>query len=215
MSRPKIDGLALVAVLFVCFILLNLFRDRFDLASAAVMRQPAGEAVIWQDSIGLDLAVGPPAAQETSPEPLAIDEIQLDQDALQMPYAEYAVTQGIHGFEYGHSAIDITAGKGAQILSPINGLITANLTDPAGGTILVIENERWIITLVHGLFSASAGDFVHQGEVVGVESNQGNTVDMDGNSCRDKDCGYHTHINIYDKKSGQNVDPLMIFPEFD
>lgn len=215
MSRPKIDGLALVAFLFVLFILHNLFEDWRDLAPAAAMSNPDQAAVVSQARKSLNGAAGQPKVAEIPVVLPAGDRLQLDQDALQMPYADYAVTQGLHGYEYGHTAIDITAGKGAQIHSPINGLVTANFTDPAGGTILVIENERWIVILVHGIFSIPAGEFVRLGQVVGLESNQGDTVDMEGRSCRGRDCGYHTHINVLDKRTGQNVDLLALFPVVD
>jgi murein DD-endopeptidase MepM/ murein hydrolase activator NlpD len=132
----------------------------------------------------------------------AVESVLLGHDSIQMPYEDYTVTQGVHGYEYGHLAIDITGGKEAEIQSPINGQITASFTDSVGSTILMIENDRWQITLVHGLFSASVGDFVRKGQVIGIESNQGNTVDLQGRSCMGRDCGYHTHINIFDKRSG-------------
>lgn len=212
MSRPRADGLAITAVLFAFFLAHNLYRDR------------SGQLDVSGEKIGISQAIFSQAAADADPageadgitgEPAqtpAEEGFALDQQAIEMPYPEYILTQGVHGFEYGHLAIDISAGKGAQINSPINGLVTASFADPVGSTILIIENDRWIVTLVHGLFEVSAGDFVRLGQALGRESNQGNTVDMEGNSCRGRDCGYHTHINIFDKQAGINIDPLLLFP---
>ena len=65
--------------------------------------------------------------------------------------------------------------------------------------------------LLHGIYSVSEGDFVALGQPVGQESNQGNTVDALGNSCRGRDCGYHSHINIFDKVLMMNVNPLDLW----
>ncbi len=48
------------------------------------------------------------------------------------------------------------------------------------------------------------------GQAVGVESNKGYTTDMQGRLCTGRDCGYHTHLNIFDKRLGQNVNPLKL-----
>lgn len=44
------------------------------------------------------------------------------------------------------------------------------------------------------------------------ESNIGYTLDMAGNLCAGRDCGYHTHLNVYDKRLGYNIDPLSLIP---
>jgi len=126
------------------------------------------------------------------------------------PYDNYIITQGLHGFSYGHAAIDIAAGKDAPIKSPITGTITQRYTDPIGNPILVIENEQYVVTFLHGKYSAQIGDEVGIGGFIGNESNLGNTRDMQGNSCRNRDCGYHTHLNVFDKQLNQNVNPLEL-----
>jgi hypothetical protein len=45
---------------------------------------------------------------------------------------------------------------------------------------------------------------------VGVESNLGYTTDMAGVPCWGRDCGYHTHLNVFDKRIGGNVNPLEL-----
>ena len=104
-------------------------------------------------------------------------------------------------------AIDIAAGKGAAIKSPISGVVGEHYFDAIGNPTLVIENERYEVTLLHGVYSVKLGDSLHVGDEIGTESNLGNTRDMQGNSCRGRDCGYHTHLNVFDKKLASNIDP--------
>jgi murein DD-endopeptidase MepM/ murein hydrolase activator NlpD len=126
------------------------------------------------------------------------------------PYKKYTVTQGLHGFSYGHMAIDLSAGKGSKIRSPINGVVTAKYVDSLGNTTLVIENKKYQVTLLHGKYNVSIDDVLTVGQVVGTESNKGNTTDMQGRSCRNRDCGYHTHLNVYNKLKDTNVNPLSL-----
>lgn len=214
MRRGKIDGMALFAFFLCLFFLLSAFRDRSSGSSARASLDSGMPAVKDRYLKNRDEKV----REESQASQLLVvadtsDRNRLDPDAIRMPYDEYAVTQGLHGFEYGHMALDISAGKGAQLKSPINGVVTAFYTDPVGSPILIIENQRWQVTLVHAIFTVSLGEYLLLGQVIGVESNQGNTVDMEGRPCRNRDCGYHTHINIFDKPLGQNVNPLVLFPD--
>jgi murein DD-endopeptidase MepM/ murein hydrolase activator NlpD len=124
------------------------------------------------------------------------------------PYERYTITQGPHGYAYGHMAIDLSAGKGAEILSPINGEVLELFIDEIGNPTLVIENKVYRVTLLHGNYTVCVGDQLDAGQVVGTESNQGYTTDMQANPCGGRDCGYHTHINVYDKQLGENINPL-------
>jgi murein DD-endopeptidase MepM/ murein hydrolase activator NlpD len=124
------------------------------------------------------------------------------------PYDSYTLTQGPHGFSYGHMAIDIAAGKGATIYSPINGQITEKFTDGIGNPTLAIENEIYKITMLHGVYDVKVGQTIKAGQIIGAESNLGNTTDMQGRSCRNRNCGYHTHLNVYDKRIQANINPL-------
>ena len=160
-----------------------------------------------------------PAPPQTSPAeeapavPVAPPAALSGPEAFVIPYAEYWVTQGPHGMSYGHYAIDIAAGKGEAITAPINGQVTQLFTDGIGNPTLVIENERYQVTLMHGRYTVQVGDELAIGDAVGTESNLGNTRDMNGNSCRNRDCGYHTHLNVYDKVAGGNVNPLEILSQ--
>jgi murein DD-endopeptidase MepM/ murein hydrolase activator NlpD len=124
------------------------------------------------------------------------------------PYDNYVITQGLHGYSYGHMAIDISGGKGTVIKSPITGVVSENYIDGLGNPTLVIENEEYKVTLLHGIYTVSIGDQLNAGQPVGTESNLGYTTDMQGNPCAGRECGYHSHLNVYDKRLGANVNPL-------
>ena len=126
------------------------------------------------------------------------------------PYDDYSLTQGPHGFSYRHMAIDISAGRGATIYSPIHGEITELFIDGLGNPTLVIDNKVYRVTMLHGIYTVHTGQSVNAGQIIGTESNLGNTTDMQGVSCRNRDCGYHTHLNVYDKRTGANINPLEL-----
>ena len=138
-------------------------------------------------------------------------EVQIagSQTAVSAPYKEYTLTQGLHGQSYGHLAIDIAAGRGEPILSPINGKVSDRYIDEYNNPTLIIENEAYIVTLLHGDYTVNSGDIIEIGDKIGSESNKGYTMDMQGNLCYGKEyCGNHTHLNIYDKRLQANVNPL-------
>jgi murein DD-endopeptidase MepM/ murein hydrolase activator NlpD len=206
MDRVRIDGLTIVAVVLVLFMGFNVLKDRglkkisiTEVSPVSLAAVPTGMPEQLVSTGGVD--------HITPSENIAQIE---DPDAIASPYDEYILTQGIHGEWYGQMAIDISAGKGATIKSPINGLVTALFVDEYGNTNLIIENDHFRITMFHGLYSVNAGDHVELGQPVGKESNQGYTVDAQGRPCRGRNCGYHTHLNIYDKLLGTNVDPLPL-----
>ena len=125
------------------------------------------------------------------------------------PYDDYVLTQGLHGYSYGHMAIDLAAGVGATIKAPITGEITELYTDAYNNPTLVIENDRYKVMFLHGNYTAVLGQTFKQGDAIGAEGNNGYTMDSAGNLCYGRaGCGYHTHLNVFDKQLGQNVNPL-------
>jgi murein DD-endopeptidase MepM/ murein hydrolase activator NlpD len=153
------------------------------------------------------------SAEEASPAPAAPPASLPGAEAFIMPYGDYILTQGPHGMSYGHYAIDLAAGKGEPILSPINGRVKQLYVDGIGNPTLVIENELYEVTMMHGIYDVVLGQEIQVSQEVGTESNQGNTRDMSGNSCRNRDCGYHTHLNVFDKRADSNVNPLDLLPK--
>ncbi len=148
-------------------------------------------------------------AKEAKKEPTDEEEEAPDGGAaaIRSPYERAVLTQGPHGMSYGHYAIDISGGKGAALHAPISGEVSALFVDQYNNTTLIIENEVYQVLMLHGNYTVSEGQRVEIGEVVGKEWNNGYTLDWNGNLCAGRDCGYHTHLNVYDKRLGQNVDP--------
>lgn len=185
--RLRIDGLVFVALGLIVVMGSSLISDRDGNAAA-----PASDQVVLKQT-----------AESITPK-------EMDYTAFAAPYDRYTITQGPHGFWYGHMAIDIAAGKDTPIKSPINGIVTNLFIDQWGNPNLVIENDVFRVTLLHGNYGVPVGEIVALGQEVGVESNIGFTTDMQGNSCAGRNCGYHTHMNVFDKRLGENINPLEL-----
>ena len=182
MLGKRIDGITLAAIIFMGFLFVRLMAD---VIGASAVNTGGMQVAQAQASI-------------------------IDDDAFAAPYKKYTLTEGLHGQSYGHLAIDIAAGKDAKIHAPINGVVSAKFIDQYGNTTLVIENEHYEVLMLHGNYSVSEGQQVEIGQVVGTESNNGYTTDMAGRPCAGRDCGYHTHLNVYDKQLEKNVSPLNL-----
>lgn len=191
-GHPSADVISIGAVLLIVIMLLGAW---WQVSRAAPPPTPTP----------IPLPVGHAPQPTPTPERGRAD----DPTLVIAPYlTEYWITQGVHGTSYGHAAIDLAAGEGTTIASPINGIVAGNYIDQYGNTTLLIENELYLVTLLHGLYTALEGEKVRIGQSVGTESNIGYTMDMQGNLCWNRDCGYHTHLNIFDKQLQQNVNPL-------
>jgi hypothetical protein len=227
-SRGRQNGLTIVGLAFFIFMILNVLKDQgwlgFSLdpnapslaavASHLSTPRPADrslQATPAQRRIELTQPDATTASPQAGEAPVA-STAAIDSNAIAPPYKHYILTQGPHDFQAGEMAIDIADGKGATILSPINGWVSNFYIDDLGNTTLLLENDRYIVELLHGLYTVKVGEAVTLGQPIGKESNQGNTADPNGVSCRGRDCGYHTHINIFDKSLGTNVNPLDLFP---
>jgi murein DD-endopeptidase MepM/ murein hydrolase activator NlpD len=208
------DGLTVAAIGVIVLMGFGLLRDAGVFGASEKRNVSASSAEPTQALVATQAVV---AIQESGSggEQTQVDSLPavapIDADAIAAPYDHFIITQGIHGAEYGHMAIDISAGKGATIKSPINGTVTKLYIDDWGNPSLTIENDHYAIELLHGLFSVKVGDQVTIGQPIGTESNQGNTFDGMGRPCAGRDCGYHTHVNVFDKRLGTNVNPFLIF----
>jgi len=203
-TQQSFDSLALVALVLIVFGGFMVFRD----INSKNKDLPIGGEMA-ANQIAAD-SIDPQAQTEDVGSGRAAPSSAIDPSLAAPPYDQYTLTQGPHGFSYGHMAIDITAGKNAVIKSPIQGWVTDLYTDQYGNPTLVIENEYYQVTMLHGKYKVAAGDQVELGQMVGRESNLGYTKDYLGRSCRNRDCGYHTHLNIFDKRIGTNVNPLSV-----
>jgi hypothetical protein len=172
--------------------------------------------VIWAASLQhqptATITAGETAVSQPNTQPETSAPIIGDPLAFIAPYAQYTITQGPHGMSYGHYAIDLAAGRGSEITSPINGVVAQLYVDEYGNPTLVIENEVYVVTFLHGDYSVAVGDKLKAGQPIGAESNKGYTMDMAGNLCYNREwCGNHTHLNVYDKRIRSNVNPLELF----
>ncbi len=122
------------------------------------------------------------------------------------PYSYYKITQGLHDCAIGVPAVDLISLTDGRILSPITGRVTRNDKDRLGNTVLEITNDRYRVRLLHGLYEVQSGARVSRGQVIGRESNQGNTYSLWGGD------GAHTHISIYDLASRGWIDPAHFIP---
>lgn len=138
-----------------------------------------------------------------------------DEDSqIQLPYiGGYTVTSDCnHGGAYiSNCPIDLAAGNGTPLYSPITGKITSfTPADQYGNPVWIVENSRYKVLLLHADFTATIGN-VSIGQQIGTESNKGYTLcSIDGKPPNGRNCGYHTHIEIVDKITGQSINPLQL-----
>lgn len=200
--RTRIDSMTLVGVAILL------------LFAVSIVRGWGGEG---DPALAPTNAEGTPVAHMTSvPEAAATPSAAAADPAwnvtIALPYDTYFLTQGGHGQSYGHFAVDIAAGNGSTIKSIINGVVSGGGYDVWGNTFIQIENDNYVVLYLHGVYTRLIGETVLAGQPIGTESNIGYTLDMAGNSCAGRDCGYHTHLNVYDKRLGINIDPLSLIP---
>jgi hypothetical protein len=175
---------------------------------AGRLEHAPSSAVPLVEQVSVETAVSPPVTQ-AKPADVAIS---TDALTFAAPYTNYAITQGVHGASYGHMAIDIAAGRGEPLLSPINGIVTQLYMDEYGNPTIVIENDVYQVMFLHGDYTVAIGDTLKVGQVFGAESNKGYTMDMAGNLCYNREwCGNHSHLNVFDKRIQANVNPLGLF----
>ncbi len=205
MNTPRIDALALVSLLLLAFMGFHILKDSGASSSANLFLAAQFTAASSAPAPPADAAqpLAAQGGQAEAPAPAS----SADPLAFGAPYTSYVLTQGPHGYSYGHMAIDLSAGKGAEIISPINGIVTELYIDEYQNTVLVIENEVYQVLLMHGNYTVAVGETVGLGQIIGTESNNGYTKDTYGNLCYGRDCGYHTHLNVFDKRLGSNVNP--------
>ena len=211
--RKKPDAMTLVGLAVLLIFAAGLFRNsttRVAADAAPETPNPAAVAAAATTAAEAQAALPEPAPAE---DPAAAEALARN-TAIAMPYDTYFLTQGLHGESYGHLAIDIAAGNGSTIYSIINGTITGTGYDQWNNTYIQIENDVYTVLYMHGVYGLAVGDAVTAGQVIGTESNIGYTLDSYGNVCgyTGRDCGYHTHLNVFDKRLGLNIDPLTLIP---
>ncbi len=221
--RYRFNGMTIVALSWVVLIALLVLADTGSAAplvqtGGAIAPTPAaaetGRSAAPANPDVVAVAAVEPAAEAVEAAPPESEAFTFtggeEEKLIAAPYTDFVLTQGLHGWSYGHNAIDLYAGKGEPVLSPINGVVVNYFVDQYGNTNLEIENAYYRVLLLHGNYSVEVGQRVALGEPVGTEWNNGYTLDFQGNLCTGRDCGYHTHLNIFDKLTGTNADPLAL-----
>lgn len=117
------------------------------------------------------------------------------------PVSESPVlTQDIHGCNYGLPGVDISSENAtAVLLSPMPGAVTT-YTDQWYNSTIRVENEEWIVWMLHPRsYLVNEGD-VERGDAVGVMGAVGYAT------------GPHVHFSVYDKVNQTFVDPSLFLP---
>jgi hypothetical protein len=117
------------------------------------------------------------------------------------PVSETPVlTQDVHGCSYGLPGLDISSSNRAALLqAPMPGELTT-YTDRWYNSTIRIENEEWIVWLLHPRTYLLAEGEVRRGQAVGVMGAIGNAT------------GPHVHYTVYDKVNQTFVDPGLFLP---
>jgi hypothetical protein len=110
------------------------------------------------------------------------------------------LTQDIHGCSYSLPGMDITSENSTAVLqTPMPGTVTT-FTDQWQNSTIRIENDEWIVWLLHPRsYLVKEGD-VERGQAVGVMGSVGFST------------GPHVHYTIYDKVNETFVDPRLFLP---
>ncbi|MCB8968401.1 MAG: M23 family metallopeptidase [Ardenticatenaceae bacterium] len=110
------------------------------------------------------------------------------------------LTQDVHGCSYGLPGLDISSNTSTAILqSPMSGYVTT-YTDRWYNSTIRIENDEWIVWLLHPRsYLVEEGD-VQSGQAVGVMGAVGIAT------------GPHVHYTVYDKINETFVDPRLFLP---
>ena len=113
---------------------------------------------------------------------------------------EPVLTQDIHGCSYSLPGLDITSDNQTAVLqAPMPGIVTT-FTDQWQNSTIRIENEEWIIWLLHPRSYLVKEGEIERGQAVGIMGSVGFST------------GPHVHYTIYDKINEVFVDPRLFLP---
>ncbi len=111
------------------------------------------------------------------------------------------LTQDLHGCSYQLPGIDISSDTNlaSALQAPMPGQVTT-YTDQWQNTTIRIENDEWIVTMLHPRSYLVREGIIIRGQLVGVMGAQGRAS------------GPHVHFSIYDKINQGYVDPGAFVP---
>lgn len=186
---------------------------RIRLSAIELALQPALDMLTrWRDwvanwrptSVSTDLtnapAWRPPRSVDCIIKPHSAGSLNL-RPALNPVLTAPVLTQDLHGCGYGLPGLDIGSSKDAS--SPLQAPISGRLmtyTDQWRNTTIRIENDEWIVTLLHPRSYLVRQGLVSRGQRVGVMGAQGQAT------------GPHVHYSIYDKLNKGYIDPGAFIP---
>ena len=111
------------------------------------------------------------------------------------------LTQDVHGCAYNLPGVDIASSNAASLLqAPILGEVTT-YTDRWRNTTIRIENDEWIVWLLHARSYLVEEGTVEKGQAVGVMGAVGYAT------------GPHVHYTVFDKITNRFVDPGLLLPK--
>ncbi|MFI3325647.1 MAG: peptidoglycan DD-metalloendopeptidase family protein [Clostridia bacterium] len=102
-------------------------------------------------------------------------------------------------FGNGHFGYDIAAYQGTEIVAVQSGtVVSSEYHNSWGNNVLIYHNEEYSTRYAHMYeMYVSVGDYVEQGQVIGVVGSTGNST------------GNHLHYEVY--YNGERVDPYVFF----
>jgi hypothetical protein len=110
------------------------------------------------------------------------------------------LTQDIHGCSYGLPGLDISSNNASAVLqSPMPGEVTT-YTDRWYNTTIRMENDEWIVWLLHPRSYLVKEGKIKRGEAIGSMGAVGYAT------------GPHVHYTVYDKINKTFVDPRDFLP---
>ncbi|WP_420627730.1 M23 family metallopeptidase [Candidatus Leptofilum sp.] len=177
--------------------ILNISTQIYDLGTQA-WHELAGTAVRNSELMAL------PSVRATNDstclgEPHKLGRLRL-QPRLNPVSESPILTQDIHGCSYSLPGLDISSNNRSAILvAPMPGDVTT-YTDQWYNSTIRIENDEWIVWLLHPRSYFVEAGTVTRGQAVGVMGAVGYTT------------GPHVHYTIYDKVNETFVDPAKFLP---
>ena len=153
-------------------------------ASNSTLNFPANRTLTGEDCLG-----GPHSTGRTALRPTL------------NPVTETPIlTQDVHGCSYALPGVDISSENRAALLqAPMPGFVTT-YTDQWYNSTIRIENDEWVVLLLHPRSYLVVEGEVKRGQPVGVMGAVGNAT------------GPHVHYTIYDKRHETFVDPALFLP---
>lgn len=159
---------------------------------------------ITNDTLGTDIGMALPTNRSTDSESCLGEAHWLGRPSLRPrlnPVTQAPImTQDIHGCSYNLPGLDISSDNNSAVLqAPMPGKVTT-YTDQWFNSTIRIENDEWVVWLLHPRTYFVEEGNVQRGDPVGVMGAVGYAT------------GPHVHYTIYDKINETFVDPTEFIP---